>query len=275
MNPTVSGRFLTVLLLSFGLVVPAPALSASPKFFESLRNEPDTGPSRGDTDSQRPEPTSSPSLRKSRPDTGESREDHPSDSGRELPSPEVRSGGETHPSVRVVIPPSNTTLRPGDTDSVSRRSTHQSSRAVDEAETGVWFSRAGRSFEDRFFVGMRWPGVSVGLRESPYTLELKHLEESDDVKITGVRLYHHLLRVDATNVYWGVDLSRVSFEGDVSEGTGNSTGLYAGFEKRLWNRFSWSVDIGPYYIHLRDDATNITADGLEFTLTTGLNVGFL
>lgn len=272
MTLTASGRLLASFVLSLGLAFPLPSFSAPPDFFESLRNNPDTEPS--PTDPKAADTRPRPSLRKTPPESEDTGDVADTDPG--PPSPEVRSSLEpnaTDTAVRIVIPPSNGTLRSGDTSSAAPSPGKSSSRR--SVDTGVRFSREGRAFEQQFFVAMRWPGVSVGLRESPYTLEVKYLEEADDVKITGLRLYHHLLRVDATNVYWGLDLARVSFEGDVSEGTGNSTGLYAGFEKRLWGPFSWSLDLGPYYIHLRDDATNITAEGLEFTLTTGLNVGFL
>jgi hemolysin activation/secretion protein len=121
-------------------------------------------------------------------------------------------------------------------------------------------------------VGLRWPGVSVGVRDGPYTLELKHLRESSDISITGFRLYHHLLDVSQSNLYWGLDVSRISFQGDVSDGNGHSTGVYFGFQKQFANRLSWSLDLGPYYISLRDEQTNLTVDGFEFTMTTGLNL---
>lgn len=128
-------------------------------------------------------------------------------------------------------------------------------------------------YTNRFFVGLRWPGVSVGIHEPPYTLEFKHLEDSpSDISITGLRLYHHVIPLRRANYYWGLDLSRVDFEGAVSEGKGTSTGLFFGFYREVAPHLSWSLDMGPYYIYLRDDATRLSASGLEYTVTTGLNV---
>jgi hypothetical protein len=176
--------------------------------------------------------------------------------------------GRGKPSDQILLPPDDHPVEP-DTEPVD---SNRSRREERSRKPLVRFDREARSFAESFYFGLRWPGVSVGFREPPYTVEFKYLEDSNDVRITGLRLYHHLLRIEDNNLYWGADMARLSFEGAVSEGNGNSTGLFLGFEKRIVDRFTWSLDVGPYFIHLRDDPTNITQRGLEFTMTTGLNV---
>lgn len=178
------------------------------------------------------------------------------------------------PSLRLILPPG---------EDAPERSTPSRTKAPNTAtrsETrpgGIQYLRevSGRNvtgpFTNRFFVGIRWPGLSVGFHEPPYTVEFKHLNDSpSDITVTGVRLYHHFLPLQRTNYYWGLDLSRINFEGAVSEGDGTSTGLFFGVYREIAPNLSWSLDMGPYYIYLRDDETRISANGLEYTVTTGL-----
>lgn len=253
------------ILVGLGFLVEPVDLSArtSDRFFESLRNNRSTvenSPSVDDT-----APSDSPALRQSDTSTSErSRKSSPENDLRLRP--EINPGLFEEP-LSPLVPKIDTDAR--------RLEQPQNRRIIPkrrETDPFVKFDTRARAFDDSFYIGLRWPGVSVGFRESPYTIEFKYLEDPNDVQITGLRLYHHLLRIESNNLYWGIDFARLSFEGSVSEGTGNSTGLYMGFEKRVMNRITWSLDVGPYFIHLRDDSTNITQEGLEFTMTSGLNV---
>lgn len=180
-----------------------------------------------------------------------------------------------YPSLRLILPP----VEPvPDRAAVRLRTGPDTGEAAGTTPPGgVRYGRVETTknvtapFTNRFFVGIRWPGVSVGFHEPPYTLEFKYLKDPSDVTIVGLRLYHHAIPLHRTNYYWGLDLSRINFEGAVSEGDGTSTGLFFGFHREVAPHLSWSLDMGPYYIYLRDDATRLSADGLEFTITTGVN----
>ncbi|MFB6226787.1 MAG: hypothetical protein ABEH89_00490 [bacterium] len=112
----------------------------------------------------------------------------------------------------------------------------------------------------------------MGFHEPPYSVEFKYLESSSEVSVRGFRLYHHVVPLTRANYYWGLDLSRIRFEGDLSGGRGTSTGVFFGVHRELAPYLSWRLDIGPYFIHLQDESTGISTNNTEFTVTTGLNL---
>lgn len=271
-------RLCCLVFTVFFLTVPGADPSAADEgFFERLRNNP--------TPHQSERTSDSPSRKVDAGDT-----DPPSEKLlpplRLDPFPvdlRYRSGESlpVEPPLRLIAPPV------GETDVDTRSTEHETgpvkpSTRADTAgsDTGPRIGGAHGEpsanltapYNHRFFVGVRWPGVSVGFHEPPYSLELKYLEDSPEVKIIGLRLYHHVLPLEVTNYYWGVDLARFDFQGEVSEGDGTSTGVFLGFQRDVASHVSWSLDVGPYYIYLKDDSTRLSASGLEFTVTTGLNL---
>ncbi|MFB6355333.1 MAG: hypothetical protein ABEJ65_02320 [bacterium] len=119
-------------------------------------------------------------------------------------------------------------------------------------------------------VGLHYPGLSVGLRSHQYTFELKWLDDSD-ISIVGGRFYHHVLPFQSGNFYWGLDVSQIDFEGDVSEGSGLSTGGLLGMQYRFGGSFSVNLDAGPYYIHLEDESSNLTVNNIQYVINSSIN----
>ncbi len=126
----------------------------------------------------------------------------------------------------------------------------------------------------RLLVGVTYPGVTVGYQGKRFGAELRGYA-SGDVVLFGPRFVHYPYAYHGGNLYWGTDLFYISeFEGDLTEGDGKMGGGFLGIQHYLGNRFSFSLDSGPYYISLEDDLSGVDTDGWKFVMNASINFHF-
>lgn len=127
--------------------------------------------------------------------------------------------------------------------------------------------------DEPFYVGLHFPGVTLGYQGNGYNLELR-ASRQDDITVVGPRFSQNIYPFQDGNVYWGTDLFHVEFEDVIVEGTGKMGGVVGGLETYLGQYLSFSVDGGPYYVQLEDELSGVEVDGLEFVVNAGVKVHF-
>ncbi|MFB6346791.1 MAG: hypothetical protein ABEK50_13685, partial [bacterium] len=136
-------------------------------------------------------------------------------------------------------------------------------------------SEARKAFEKTFFVGLHYPGASVGYRTSFYSSVELRGSASSDITVVGGRFNYRVIEFGSTNLFLGTQASHVSFVGEVSEGTGLLGGGFFGVQQYFSDYLSFRADFGSYVMTLEDEATGVSDTGLGFALNTGLTVHFL
>lgn len=130
-------------------------------------------------------------------------------------------------------------------------------------------------YEKSMYVGLHYPGASIGFRTSyASSVEIRG-SSSSDITVLGARYNHRFYRFGSSNLFYGIQGSHIDFTGDVSEGTGLLGGGFFGFQQFFTPTMSFQADFGGYFISLEDDATGVTESGLGFALNTGLAIHFL
>jgi hypothetical protein len=127
--------------------------------------------------------------------------------------------------------------------------------------------------QESVYVGVNYPGITLGYRADYYNLELRGFSQ-DDIQIIGPRFMYKFYRFRGGNLYWALDAYYVQYEDVITEGTGQVVGPMFGLEKFLGTSFSLTVDGGPYYVNVKDDLSGLSSSGIQFTLNMGFNIHF-
>jgi TolB-like protein len=133
---------------------------------------------------------------------------------------------------------------------------------------------AGALLPDDMIVGIHWPGVSIGYKPTPITVVEFRAESNSDITVLGGRFNRYIYHFGESSVYWGTQVSHISFEGEVSEGTGLLGGGFLGVEQYVTENSSFKADFGTYFTSLEDDQTGVSVSGIGFSLVTGLAYHF-
>jgi TolB-like protein len=132
----------------------------------------------------------------------------------------------------------------------------------------------GALLPDDMIVGIHWPGVSIGYKPTPTTVVEFRAESNSDITVLGGRFNRHIYHFGQSSVYWGTQVSHISFEGEISEGTGLLGGGFLGVEQYITKNSSFKADFGTYFTSLEDDQTGVSVSGIGFSLVTGLAYHF-
>jgi len=127
--------------------------------------------------------------------------------------------------------------------------------------------------EKPFYVGLHYPGITLGYQGRGYTVELRGSHQND-ITVIGPRFSQNIYPFQDGNIYWGTDLFHVEFEDVIVEGNGKMAGLVGGLQTYLGRHLSFNVDGGPYFVKLDDDVSGVSVDGLEFVVNAGVQVHF-
>jgi len=123
-------------------------------------------------------------------------------------------------------------------------------------------------------ISLGYPYLALRYRlGSKNTAELRGVY-SPEITVIGLRGYHGFNPKDKFNYYSGFEWNSVSFNTEISTGTGFTAGLFLGGEYFLDVGFSFSFDIGPMYMKLIDKS-GISVDGIDWIVNLGLNYYFI
>ena len=96
---------------------------------------------------------------------------------------------------------------------------------------------------------------------------------TDDATIISPRLVG-LFDLPKTDLYefcyYGVEAGRVNFRGRVSRGGGTTAGCFVGIEKEIFKDIMLNVDVGPYWISIKDNQTGIRETGVDFVINSSV-----
>ncbi|MEK7287623.1 MAG: hypothetical protein AAB091_03575 [Elusimicrobiota bacterium] len=87
----------------------------------------------------------------------------------------------------------------------------------------------------------------------------------------GSSLRRYFPKTPALDLYASADTNGSYFDVDQAEGTGVTLGANAGVEYRLRARLSLSVDIGPYWIYLRNFEPLLTRQSWGWIINSSVN----
>lgn len=127
--------------------------------------------------------------------------------------------------------------------------------------------------ESSVYVGLYYPGLTLGYQGNRFSLELRGSSQND-IQLLGGRYSHYVYPYRGGNLYWGLDGYHVTFEDVIVEGDGYMGGLFGGFQTYLGSSLSFTIDGGPYYVTLDDEVSGLTSEGLQFVVNTGINIHF-
>jgi hypothetical protein len=137
----------------------------------------------------------------------------------------------------------------------------------------IFFSPSAASGpQGRINVGLNYPGVSLryGIA-GDFLLEGK-AQFSENATVAGSRIYYNITSpASGLNLFGGLELSLLLFEGDSSKGNGMAGSLFAGGEYFANEKISVALDMGPAVIALSDSATTASVSGVVIIANISVN----
>lgn len=124
---------------------------------------------------------------------------------------------------------------------------------------------------DGFFLGINYPGVSVGYRSGGHSLSLRWFSEND-INIIGSRYKGDLFEFREGRLFWALDVYRPEFTSEFSQGKGYMLGVVGGTEILIDKKILFTTDIGPHWVRLEDEETGLKQKGIEFVVNFGFNI---
>ena len=128
---------------------------------------------------------------------------------------------------------------------------------------------------NKFALGAGYPYLSMKYRLS----ESFNLEAvgsfGTDIQIYGGRAYWIVLRAADIPIYTGLEANYIKFDSDEDKGSGRSNSIFAGAEYFLNKTFSVSLDFGPIYTSVKDNADyTLTTAGTDLVVNMGVYFNF-
>jgi hypothetical protein len=103
-------------------------------------------------------------------------------------------------------------------------------------------------------------------------------------KVGGLKVERHFYLDKRLQPYGGIAGDRVSSQLKDGSGSGSDSttyensgyafGAFAGLEYYLLRRLALTMDVGPYYVKLKETASGTSDSGVDFVLSTALNFYF-
>lgn len=129
----------------------------------------------------------------------------------------------------------------------------------------------GESQKGDFGIGLNYPGVGVRYQMSAKTSIEAKVQTETDILVAGLRMYRYFAPGQRGRLFWGLEADTVSFQGEVSKGSGFAGELFFGGEYFVAKRLSLQMDMGPAYIALTDGDTSVSVNGVEYVVNFGIN----
>ena len=125
-----------------------------------------------------------------------------------------------------------------------------------------------------FAAGLNYPGLGFKyFLSDDYALEVKGQGQNGD-DVAGLRGYRYFRPDSKVFLFVGVEADYVRFRGAVGQGSGYGGEVFGGAEYFVAAHVGVQADIGPAYVSLRDAATALSADGIEYVMNVGINYYF-
>ncbi len=129
--------------------------------------------------------------------------------------------------------------------------------------------------EDGLYLGLNYPGVSLGYQAGSYGLEFRGFSDLDgDILVYGLRGSHIFHRFRNHRLYLGAEVLYVEHESTITEGDGYIYGGFGGFRSYFTRRLAFNLDLGPYRVHLEDDPSGLDSSGIHYILNAGVSIHF-
>lgn len=122
-----------------------------------------------------------------------------------------------------------------------------------------------------FGIGLNYPGLGVRYQMSDKTSIEAKVQAETNIVVAGMRFYRELSSTRRGRLFWGLEADYVSFQGEVSKGTGLAGEILFGGEYFVAKRLSLQMDMGPAYIALTDGDTSMSVNGVEYVVNFGIN----
>lgn len=123
------------------------------------------------------------------------------------------------------------------------------------------------------YTGLVYPGISIGYQSKRFSTEMRFMLGGGQ-KLWGPRISYYVYPYKGGNLYTALDVFQADFEGDLTVGHGWMIGGLGGIQHFLGPYFSFTLDIGPYYVRLEDDLSGLEVEGTEFVVNSALNLHF-
>jgi hypothetical protein len=128
--------------------------------------------------------------------------------------------------------------------------------------------------------GFNYPGFQIGWLnpKGQYTLEIRGEYGSRKIWAAGPRLSYYLFPLSLEKkeiaLFCALEGDYISFEGEVSKGTGYCGQIMLGLEKPIRQRITVEVSFGWGFLSLTDKKTDFTEKSMEPITQIGLNFYF-
>ncbi len=121
------------------------------------------------------------------------------------------------------------------------------------------------------------PLIRKGFKND-YSAEFHYLfgsaGSSDDdasAHVFGLRGYRHFRTDKRLQPYAGIESAYILAKTRILKSSGYAAGGFAGVEYYITRRFSIGLDIGPYYVWIKEKDIGASGGGVDFVLSTFVN----
>ncbi|MEW6097429.1 MAG: hypothetical protein AB1567_13060 [bacterium] len=103
------------------------------------------------------------------------------------------------------------------------------------------------------------PYISIKLGLSPKCSIEGRGAFGSGIKVRGGRFYYNFNPQDKAVIYTGGEYSQISFDTKNISGDGSLKYLFVGGEYFITSHLTFNLDIGPIYLSLKEEKTNISS----------------
>ena len=121
------------------------------------------------------------------------------------------------------------------------------------------------------------PLIRKGFKNN-YSAEFHYLfgfagSSDDDVSahVFGLRGYRHFRTDKRLQPYAGIESAYILAKTRILSSSGYALGGFAGVEYYITRRFSIGLDMGPYYVWIKEKDIGASGGGVDFVLSTFVN----
>jgi len=133
-------------------------------------------------------------------------------------------------------------------------------------------SNLSKNLKNKLAVGLGYPYLALKYHVSSKLAFETRGTTGSDIVILGVRTFYNFQYNEICFPYVGLETDYITFNRDITKGTGYLLCLFVGGEYFIKPRFSFVLDIGPVYTRVVDkDNKDMYVDGTDWVVNLGLN----